>query len=362
MPTPSSPLTVLLWPIAPCVLLGGVAVYLLLPRPRPFPVWIGGALGGLALLLTGGLLVHTGISVESVLFYIFAGIAVGAGALLVTQANPARAALSFALVVLSTCGLFLLQAAPFLMAATTTIYAGAIIVTFLFVLMLAQQEGGSDADTRSREPLLACVAGFVLLGALLFVLIQTYWNPKTADVLARLEERVARAREATSDKPPAEPTAFNPDDFFVELQQIADEARHEPSLARFATTLKQKWEPEWLDARFLGAEAAGLFLKNAVAAIDQDLHRARLSLGDLIPEGSEPLSDLSGPPPNAPIQRDDAGNAPMPAENTARLGKSLFTDYLIAVELGGTLLLVATIGAIAIAIRREGRPGEDQTR
>ena len=59
--------------------------------------------------------------------------------MLVTQQNPARAALSFALVVLSTCGLFLLLAAPFLMAATIVIYAGAIVVTFLFVIMLAQQ-------------------------------------------------------------------------------------------------------------------------------------------------------------------------------------------------------------------------------
>ena len=42
----------------------------------------------------------------------------------------------------------------------------------------------------------------------------------------------------------------------------------------------------------------------------------------------------------------------MPAENAAYLGRSLFTDYLLPVELGGILLLVATIGAIAIAQRR----------
>jgi NADH-quinone oxidoreductase subunit J len=34
------------------------------------------------------------------------------------------------------------------------------------------------------------------------------------------------------------------------------------------------------------------------------------------------------------------------------LGRSLFGDYLFAVELAGTLLLVATVGAIAIAPRR----------
>ena len=50
----------------------------------------------------------------------------------------------------------------------------------------------------------------------------------------------------------------------------------------------------------------------------------------------------------APISRPQ----PLPAENVAGLGRTLFTDYLLAVELGGTLLLVATIGAIVIAGRR----------
>jgi hypothetical protein len=52
------------------------------------------------------------------------------------------------------------------MAATIIVYAGAIIVTFLFVIMLAQQSGLSDADLRSREPALATVAGFFLLADL----------------------------------------------------------------------------------------------------------------------------------------------------------------------------------------------------
>ena len=42
----------------------------------------------------------------------------------------------------------------------------------------------------------------------------------------------------------------------------------------------------------------------------------------------------------------------LPASNVAAIGRTLFTDYLIAVELAATLLLVATIGAIAIAGRK----------
>src|SRR5262249_47535642 len=118
---------------------GALAIYWLLPRPRAYPATWGAVAAVAALALAGIFTVRTGaLTPETVLFYAFSGIAVVAGALLVTQRNPARAALSFALVVLSTCGLFLLLAAPFLMAATIIIYAGAIVVTFLFVLMLAQ--------------------------------------------------------------------------------------------------------------------------------------------------------------------------------------------------------------------------------
>jgi NADH:ubiquinone oxidoreductase subunit 6 (subunit J) len=159
------------WPIALPLCAGVAAIYLLLPRPKAYPVLWGAGLGLLALVLAGVLLTRSGVvSPEVVLFWSFSAIGIISGALLVTQHNPARAALAFTLVVLSTCGLFLLLAAPFLMAATIIIYAGAIIVTFLFVIMLAQQSGWSDADDRSREPLLTTITGFVLLGTLLFVL------------------------------------------------------------------------------------------------------------------------------------------------------------------------------------------------
>ena len=56
-----------------------------------------------------------------------------------------------------------------------------------------------------------------------------------------------------------------------------------------------------------------------------------------------------------PRREPGTGRPEMPAENVAYLGRSLFTDYLLPVELGGTLLLIATIGAIAITGRRMER-------
>ena len=199
------------------LLAGAAAIYLLLPRPRAFPALWGALLGVAALVLAGFLVVgFDALTPESFLFYVFSACAIGFGAMLVTQRNPARAALSFALVVLSTCGLFLLLAAPFLMAATIIIYAGAIIVTFLFVLMLAQQEGPSDADARSREPLLATVVGFVLLGALLYVL-QMQWgreNNEEGRLLAAMLDNVAAARAGAG-----EGTLKDKDDYRKAVEQ-----------------------------------------------------------------------------------------------------------------------------------------------
>src|SRR5579871_3692768 len=164
------------WPIILPLLAGGAAIYLLLPRPQAYPALWGATLGLLALVLTLVLLTRSGVvSPETILFWSFSAVAILAGTLLVTQHNPARAALAFALVVLCTCGLFLLLAAPFLMAATIIIYAGAIIVTFLFVLMLSHPQGDeSNENDRSREPLLGSLAGFAFVGLVLFTLYITY--------------------------------------------------------------------------------------------------------------------------------------------------------------------------------------------
>src|SRR5437660_1148417 len=181
------------WPIVVPVVLGAVGVYFLLPQAGRFkPLW-GALVCAVAFVAAGVLLVHADMVLpETILFYAFSGIAVMGGVMLITQKNPVHAALSFALVVLSTCGLFLLQAAPFLMAATIIIYAGAIVVTFLFVIMLAQQAGIADADQRSREPFLASLAGFVLIGAILCMLHLTYSTERFAALLARAKEAAAQ--------------------------------------------------------------------------------------------------------------------------------------------------------------------------
>ena len=336
-----------LWSIALPLALGLTAVYLLLPKARRYPPLAGAALGGVALLLAGWLLVRTGtVNAEAVLFYSFSALAIVGGASLITHVNPVHAALSFALVVLSTCGLFLLLAAPFLMAATIIVYAGAIIVTFLFVIMLAQQSGLSNADQRSREPLLSAAAGFVLLGALLYVLHATYDTSE----LDRLLARVDQVRQEINDVA-ASPSPAKEKEVREHFENLAHEFQREGE--------RLKALP---DGKLLAAEAVN-------ARTEADPHEFRVSLARLrtvaerirdnpanLSGGASGLSPFSGPPANQEPRREpETGRPEMPAENVAYLGRSLFTDYLLPVELGGTLLLVATIGAIAITGRRGER-------
>lgn len=110
--------------------------------------------------------------VEGVLFTIFATLMVVTGCGMQVEANPVYAALWFAGVILSTCGLFLMEGAAFISAATIIVYAGAIIVTFLFVIMLARQTGSSQYDKRFRQPMLAISLGGVLLAVLVYVIQQ----------------------------------------------------------------------------------------------------------------------------------------------------------------------------------------------
>jgi NADH:ubiquinone oxidoreductase subunit 6 (subunit J) len=331
------------WPVLLPALLGAAAIYFLLPRVRGGSLLWGCVLGSIALVLAGVYVVRGSAALpETILFYAFSAVALVAGTLLITHHNPVYAALAFALVVLSTCGLFLLLAAPFLMAATVIIYAGAIIVTFLFVIMLSQQAGLSSADLRSREPFLASLAGFIMLGAILCVL----WRSYDTAILDPYLSKVQKAADANSE---------------MEIRQALDGEPH-AFLDGFFKTVENKPRHGQLSAAILSAQELVNTKPMDVAQVTAKLGRihelgARLQVmqGSLVPAGDKPLSPFSGIPANRPPTPPKQGGRPperLPAENVASLGRSLFSDYLIALELAGTLLLVAAIGAIAIAGRR----------
>ena len=102
-------------------------------------------------------------------FWLLAAVAVGCSAAAITAHNPVYTAIWFAGSLLGVAGLFLFQHAQFLGFATVVVYAGAIVVTFLFVLMLANPEGHAKYDRISwgNVP----ISLMVFVGALLVIIL-----------------------------------------------------------------------------------------------------------------------------------------------------------------------------------------------
>ena len=175
-------------PLSPVFLLvlcvvAGVGTVLLLPSRREAPITRMGAV----ILLAAGLIfaavlvryaAGAGGSGLNAYFWIFTTIALVGAVRVITHPKPVYSALYFVLTVFATAGLFLLLWAEFMAAALVLIYAGAILVTYVFVIMLAAEaapagaaaRGLSDHDVVAREPVLACAVGFALMGVLLFVI------------------------------------------------------------------------------------------------------------------------------------------------------------------------------------------------
>lgn len=354
------------WIVLLPVVAGGLAIWYMLPSTQRRPMVLSALLGLIALASLAAFLV-SGFgdkipqSVEAGLFFGFSGLAVIFATLMITGRNPARSALSFAIVVLSTCGLFLLLAAPFLMAATIVIYAGAIIVTFLFVIMLSQQEGPSSADLRSREPDLAVVAGFVLLAALLVGLERVYdW--RNVDSAISHAQKLADAEEADreylSPLPPMEnmgspiPLTRKAEDFVGEMRK---------ALNRVKVAAPRTAEDRQLTDHRLVQEIENAISGLEIWAFKHHDGEAIRSNAEIIAKGLTRLRNLrDGSATFEDVARSEhgevkpIGNGPkqLPAANVSAIGRTLFSDHLLAIELAGTLLLVATVGAIAIA-RRE---------
>ena len=298
---------------------GAAGLYLVL-RPGPRAAHVAGsllALAGLAWLLVNVLknapsLNAGGPPVFAVLFSIIATVA---ALRMVTHPKPVYAAVYFILVVIASAGLFLLLLAEFMAFALLIVYAGAILIVYMFVLMLAQQspaDGDVEASTAydriPREPFAAVVVGFVLfasLGECLFVASPVLRQPadpaavESADLdawndlakMPKLVERLAREREPAM-------TAISP----------------------------------YADGRIVMPKAGG---GATVPVLVQTEAGEELRTVELTPD------DLPG--------------------NTQRLGLALVLGFPGGLELAGIILLMAMYGAVVLA-RKQIELGEDERR
>jgi len=104
----------------------------------------------------------TELALGQAYFWVCAAAAVAGAVFTVTAKNPIRGAMGLLLMILSIAGLYLALHAQFLAAVQLIVYAGAIVVLFLFVIMLLGPDATPPHDQRGRIPR---TIGAVLFGA-----------------------------------------------------------------------------------------------------------------------------------------------------------------------------------------------------
>ena len=286
-------------------LIAGVGTVLLLPG-RFSVAWR--RLGGTAALIAAvALFLAAGVASETrpvVYFWIFSAIALIGSIRVITHPQPVYSALYFVLTVFASAGLFVLLWAEFMAVALVVIYAGAILVTYTFVIMLAAdaappargglEPAGEDAargflaehDRRARAPWSAAAVGFLTMGVLLFVIF----------------DRAPRSLEPR--------------------QSLTDVAYLTPPPTAMA------------DARGTDVEARPLAVAGPMSDVEPVDHPA-----GALPPG--PRGDLY-PANEQSSYANERGGIQV-------LGIYLFTRQIVSLQLAGLILTVAMVGAIVIA-------------
>lgn len=108
----------------------------------------------------------------ALLFILFAGLAIGCGLAVVAQRNPLYSAISLIGVFISLACLYVMLAAPFIAAVQVIVYAGAIMVLVVFVIMLlnVEQEERGKARLKFLVPTAVALSA-ILIAEVAFILV-----------------------------------------------------------------------------------------------------------------------------------------------------------------------------------------------
>ena len=112
------------------------------------------------------------MEISNILFYLFAFLTLAFGALVVANPfsrNPVTSAMFLVLTIISMAGLFVLLHAFFLAAVQVLVYAGAVMVLFLFVIMLLDLK----EEERRKIKKFGFVTGFVAVAAIVGLFIRS---------------------------------------------------------------------------------------------------------------------------------------------------------------------------------------------
>jgi NADH-quinone oxidoreductase subunit J len=113
------------------------------------------------------------VTTEQVLFYVFAVCTLFSAAVVVTAKSPITCAMSLVATFFFLAGIYVLLWAHTIAVLQVLVYAGAIMVLFLFVIMLLSLTDVGPAAKLTVSRIVGGAAAFVLLAALVFALFRT---------------------------------------------------------------------------------------------------------------------------------------------------------------------------------------------
>src|SRR5215475_2575517 len=99
---------------------------------------------------------------QDAFFYLFAALTLACGVMVILNRNPVNSAMFLVLSIASLAGLFVLLHAFFLAAVQVLVYAGAVMVLFLFVIMLLDLK----EEQRRKIKMFGAVGGVVSVAAI----------------------------------------------------------------------------------------------------------------------------------------------------------------------------------------------------
>ncbi len=102
-------------------------------------------------------------------FYLLSLLTLGSAFLVITRRNPVHSALALILGLLAQAGLYLMLYAPFVAGVQIILYAGGIMVLFLFVIMLVNLERAQREEQFNKQWLVGILAACALGALFVFV-------------------------------------------------------------------------------------------------------------------------------------------------------------------------------------------------
>jgi NADH-quinone oxidoreductase subunit J len=130
---------------------------------------------------------------ENIAFGLIALLMVGAAIRVVTTRNIVHAALYLVLVLAGVAAQYILLAAEFVAITQVLVYIGAVVVLFLFGIMLTRAPMGKMDDTDNEQRLIGLAIAVVLLGVMGYVLVKAFGKKQFQDIAVQTTTQVSNS-------------------------------------------------------------------------------------------------------------------------------------------------------------------------